>query len=188
MASEYDEIFAAWDPDYMGHLPSFYQDVEEMKALAAAIDPEITGLKNQVRKDFLEGFILNAPADRLKIWEQEIGIIADPSTESLEFRRKRLILRYTTKPPFTIRWLRQQLTEMLGVNFISATRDADIETLFITADIDSVPMMEEINRWLEAVVPLSMDFGKHFIGHRDIPSRVYIGAISPVHIHIEMKA
>ena len=187
MAIDYDAVFTPWEPDYKGHLPAFYQDVEEINALAEAIDPEIEDLKRQVRQNFVEGFINNAPSEKLKIWEQEIGINPDTTTESLEFRRKRLILRYTTKPPFTIRWLRQQLTEMLGGAFISAERDDDIETLFITADISSMPMMEELNRWLEIVVPLSMDFGKLFTGHRDIPSGLHIGATSPLHIHIEMR-
>lgn len=184
---ERENLFSGRILPYLVHLPTFYHDVAEFQAIAAAIDPELEVLSSQWRNDFVESFILEASGERLKGWEEEIGIRADPLTETDAIRRKRLILRYTTKPPFTIRWLRIQLQQLLGTGFQKVERDGDIEALLLHLDVDALSLWEDIVIWLEMVVPLSMQFGVSFTGHKELPSKLYVGSAHPMHLHIEIQ-
>ena len=159
----------------------------EFEAIGDTEDVEFQLLAEANAEDLQNAFVMTGDENSISIWEKEIGIRAEAG-EALDFRRRRLINRYTIKPPFTMRWLEKQLTELLGAGFLKAERDDDVEILYVYVDIDSLPMLREFDTTIEMVLPLSMQYYKNILGHRDIPSRVYIGAISPVHIHIEMKA
>ena len=171
---------------FMGHLPEFYQGVREFEAIGDTEDVEFKLLAEANQEDLLNAFVMTGNENSISIWEKEIGIRAEIG-ETLDFRRKRLINRYTIKPPFTMRWLEKQLTELLGAGFLKAERDDDVEILYVFVDIDSLPVLREFDATIEMVLPLSMQYFKTIIGHRDIPSGLHIGATSPVHIHIEMR-
>ena len=51
---------------------------------------------------------------RLAVYENMLNIIANPQSDSIQFRRERIINRLSTAPPFTIRELRNKLDQLLG--------------------------------------------------------------------------
>lgn len=171
---------------FMGHLPDFYQGVREFEATGDTEDVEFKLLAEANAEDLRNAFVMTGNENSISIWEKEIGIRAEAG-ESLDFRRKRLINRYTIKPPFTLRWLEKQLTELLGAGFLKAERDDDVEILYVYVDIDSLAALREFDATIEMVLPLSMQYFKNILGHRDIPSRIWVGATSPMYIHIEMR-
>ncbi len=173
--------------DYMAHLPDFYQGIREFEALARTENATFQQLAEDNAQDLADAFVLTASEASIAIWEAEIGIRADPSSETLEFRRKRLINRYTTKPPFPIRWLERQLTELLGEGFRKATRDDDVEILFVHANLDSYPVLREFDATVEIVLPLSMQYVKVLSGFRAIPAALVAASTNAVHLHVDIR-
>jgi hypothetical protein len=88
--------------------------------------------------------------------EKALGITANPSTESLEFRRKRILNRYQTKPPFTIRWLQQQLDQLVGKGLVIVDVDVQNFILYVRADIDDAAVFKEVNHTVLTVKPANM--------------------------------
>lgn len=175
----------AWIIDCMGHLPDYYKNIEQFKQLTHSDDEEFKLVKAQVDKDLNNAFIMKADATSVGIFEKEIGIVADTTTETLEFRRKRLINRYTTKPPFTIRWLENQVQTLLGNDLLGVWRDDDVEILYIHINISSYAVLKEFETTIEAVLPLSMLYKKQITAILDLISVIYIGSTAIEHIHIE---
>ena len=58
-------------------------------------------------------FIQSMDSTALKDWEDIFGILASP-TDTLDFRRDRLMNRMSMKPPYTADFLRLQLDRLLG--------------------------------------------------------------------------
>lgn len=175
----------AWTIDCMGRLPDYYKNIEQFKQITNTDDEEFKLLKSQIDKDLNNAFIMKADATSITIFEREIGIFADPTTETLDFRRKRLINRYTTKPPFTIRWLENQVTTLLGNDLLGVWRDDDVEILYIHINISSYAVLKEFETTIEAVLPLSMQYKKQITALFDLLADLYIGSTSMQHIHIQ---
>lgn len=172
---------------FMGHLPEFYSGIREFEAIGSSIDEEFKLFAKANQEDLANYFVMTANEVGLSVWEKEIGIRADPSAESLDFRRKRLISRYTTRPPFTIKWMDNQLRQLLGDGFIKTARDDAVEILYVYADIDSLSQLNELDTLIETVLPLSMQYGKRLFGFRDIPSCVYVAANSPILLRLKVN-
>ena len=65
------------------------------------------------------------------MWEPVVRVVPDPSTESLDFRRARVLNRITTRPPYTLGFLCQKLDELIGPGEWTVTVDYPNYTLYI---------------------------------------------------------
>lgn len=166
------------------YLPEIHQSLREFQQIAWTEDTEFKQMERENAQDLDDAFILTAGEKSIGIWEKEIGIRADPSVEDIEFRRKRLINRYTTKPPFTIKWLERQLKELLEDGFIRCERDDDVEILRIYAELLSLPLLREFDSSLEAVLPLSMQYEKQLRAKREAREQAYAAMASYGHLHL----
>ena len=169
------------------NLPEYYHDIPEIRELCNSLNEEFKQIAKDNDFDFNELFVLSASEDSIEKWEKEIYIKYDKFLDTLEFRKERIINRYTIKPPFTMRWLEQQLSAFLKDGFISLIRDEDIETLFINASLESLPKLREFRSTLENTVPLSMLWSMIFIAQRETTARLYFGSTNLMHIKIESK-
>lgn len=168
-------------------LPEIYHTVREFQQITRSEDDEFAQWQENNQQDLDDAFIKTAKEDSLAIWENEIGIRPDIGHESIDFRRQRLINRYTIKPPFTIRWLEQQLKQLLGDGFIKLVRDQALLNLTVHADLVYLPLLREFDATLEAVLPMTMQCFKQFNAHRVAPTNAYMTALGIVHIHLEVK-
>lgn len=76
-------------------------------------------------------YVLTASVRGIEAHEDSLGIKANPLTESLEFRRERIINRLSMMPPFTMRFLKRKLDDIIGVGKWTAHIDSDNYTLYI---------------------------------------------------------
>lgn len=170
----------------LNHLPEIYHTIREMQQITQTEDNEIIQLNTWNKKDRDDAFILTASEKSLKIWENEIGIRADEEKETIEFRRKRLINRYTLKPPFTMRWLEEQLKELMGDGFIRIERSDKILDLIIYVDISSFPLLLEFETTIEAVLPLTMSMEKRMEAKRKLQTNQWAGMATTSHLHYDI--
>lgn len=130
--------------DLKQYLPQLYKDIVEMDALMDTEDSLFSKLMDEYIRGRDNQYILTADEYGIRIFEDIINIVPDPSTETLDFRRQRLISRFRTQPPFTFRWLQGKLDEIIGVGRWNAWVDNENYTLYIESTAENQKWFQEI--------------------------------------------
>jgi len=140
----------------IAYLPGMYRDIREFLELTQAENAEFDALADAVTQLLDDQFVDTASEQAIKRRELQLGIRADTTTETLEFRRKRLINRYSTKPPFTVRYLQGRLDFLIGSG--RATIEVDVQNfiLKVTLSIPDAAFFKEIQHTIHAVKPANL--------------------------------
>src|SRR5690625_3683538 len=96
------------------YLPEIYREIEDYIDISIAESPEFDQMDDAIQQSFDDQYVLTSDESAIRRREKMLGIQADPTTESLQFRKRRILNRYQTKPPFTIRYLQHQLDNLVG--------------------------------------------------------------------------
>ena len=97
--------------------PQIYEDNAEMTAIALSEDTEFdSGINVEVKNAFHDNFILNATEQGVENYEALLNIIPDKTTETIEFRKERVLNRLVSHIPFTEKYLQQKLNIIIGAN------------------------------------------------------------------------
>lgn len=105
------------------HLPDWFTNVGEFGAIMDAETAQMNILSQMMGAVYHNFFVQTMDEPTVFAWEQLVGIIASPSTETLTFRRARLQNRISTRPPFTLQFLYNKLDELLGAGNYSVEID-----------------------------------------------------------------
>lgn len=140
----------------LSYLPEIYHEIVEVLELTDRSDEELARLYEALDRWFQDQFVLTSSEQAVKRREQQLGIKADPNAESLEFRKKRIINRYSTKPPFTIRYLQERMDYLLGKNRASARVDIRNFILTITASIQDAHIFKELEHTVMSMKPANL--------------------------------
>lgn len=140
----------------MQHLPEYYYDILEFVELTETETAEFMSVQQATDRLFNDQFVMTSSEAALKRREQMLGIQADPSQESIDFRRKRIINRYSTKPPFTIRYLQERLDYLVGAGRAVVSVDPINFVLTVTADIDNAAVFKEVDRTIKTTKPANL--------------------------------
>lgn len=138
------------------HLPEFYRDIEDFVELAETETAELNLAQGAIDQLFDDQFVETSGLQAIKRREQMLGIQADPTTETLDFRRRRILNRYQTKPPFTIRYLQRQLDMLVGEGMTIVSVDYANRVLTVTASIDNASVFKEVLHTIETIKPANM--------------------------------
>ena len=87
-----------------------------------------------------------------------LNIIPKPATETIEFRRQRIINRLSMVPPFTFRFLKQRLDEIIGVDRYTASIDYPNYTLYIESSAENQEWFHEILVTVTKLKPANIVF------------------------------
>ncbi|GIP18379.1 phage portal protein [Paenibacillus montaniterrae] len=140
----------------MKYLPEYYRLIEDFRALDYTETIELDLLQGAVDQLFNDQFVMTSSVQAIKRREQMLGILADPSTETLDFRRRRILNRYQTKPPFTIRYLQRQLDMLVGPGMTIVSVDPQEFVLTVTANIDNASVFREVHYTVETIKPANL--------------------------------
>ncbi|MBB6670289.1 putative phage tail protein [Cohnella nanjingensis] len=140
----------------LDYLPSFYRDIREFIDLAETEDEELQLADDAIGQLFNDQFVMTSGLDAIKRRERMLGIQADPTTETLDFRRRRIINRYSTKPPFTIRYLQEQLDRLVGPGMTIVSVDVQNFVLYVTASIENASVFREVQYTIQTVKPANL--------------------------------
>lgn len=138
--------------------PYPYVDVLEYEAL---LDIEGRLLKDTASG--LEAMLKNAAVsslteDGVREYEKILSIIPDTSTESIEFRRERILNRLSLRPPFTIEFLYQRFDELIGKGMWDASFDKDTYTLTVETPPSNELWANEVLITVNRVKPANILF------------------------------
>ncbi|MGG4449662.1 putative phage tail protein [Brevibacillus porteri] len=140
--------------------PEIYWEIDDFVALAPAESSEVEYLDKAVNQLFDDQFVMTSSPQAIERREKMLKIQADPSTESLDFRKKRILNRYQTKPPFTIRWLQRQLNELVGAGLVIVDVDVQNFTLYVRAAIEDAAVFKEVNHTVLTVKPANLIYNQ----------------------------
>lgn len=138
------------------YLPDIYHDVIDFVELTETETQEITSVETAIERLLNDQFVNTANESAIRRRERILGIQADPATETIEFRRKRLINRYSTKPPFTVRYLQRQLDNLVGAGLTIVSVDVQNFTLTVTANINDASVFKEVEHTVKVVKPANI--------------------------------
>ena len=139
--------------DYFNKL--YFPNIE-VDAIIKAIQPELDELTVSTIDIFKNLFPIIATDSGIQMWEQLLKIAANTSTEDIEFRRQRIILRLATNVPFTERFMQWFFNNVLGEKNWDYTLEYNNYKLKIRFLIPGLNWQKEIEYFLETVLPCNI--------------------------------
>jgi len=138
------------------YLPEYYRRIEDFRELDKSESMELDLLQGAVDQLFHDQYVMTSSLGAIRRREQMLGIQSDPSTESLDFRRRRILNRYQTKPPFTIQYLQKQLDRLVGSGMTIVSVDPQQFLLTVTANVDNANVFREVLYTVETIKPANL--------------------------------
>lgn len=139
-------------------VPSVYREVVEMDDIIAAEEIHMNTARTEMLTAFANTFVLTADESGVIMFESMLSIIANPATEDLEFRRQRILNRMSMSPPFTFRFLKQKLNEIIGVGNWTAYIDFSNYTLYVESSATNQSWYHEIEFTINRIKPCNIVF------------------------------
>lgn len=138
------------------YLPEYYHDILDFRELTETETQELLTVEQAMERLLQDQFVLTASEQAIKRREKMLGIQADPKAETLDFRRKRLINRYSTKPPFTVRYLQQRLDFLVGAGLVIVGVDSQSFTVTVTTSMENAAVFKEVEHTIRVVKPVNL--------------------------------
>lgn len=148
--------------------PSFYEGIRDFVELARTEDAELQLSREAIDRLFDDRFVMTSSIEGIKRREKMLGIQADSSKETLDFRRKRIINRYSTKPPFTIRYLQELMDRLVGPGMTIVSVDVQQFILTVTANIENANVFKEVFRTVETIKSANLTYQQNTSLHDTI--------------------
>lgn len=139
-------------------VPTVYRGVVEMEDLVDSEEQIMSIARSELTTAFANTFILTSDETGVIMFEKMLGIVANTHTEDLEFRRARVLNRLSTRIPFTFRFLKQKLNEIIGVNAWTASIDFENHTLYIQSSAVDQNWYSELEFTINRMKPCNMVF------------------------------
>lgn len=142
----------------MANLPPIYHDIKEFEGLTETIAIELDELDVAKKTVEDEQFIMSASEKSTKKRENDWQIRADPSIETLDFRKKRIINRQSTKLPLSERKVNEILGNLVGNTNFTTNLDVEACTSDFIFDVTEQSIAREIDETLDRVLPLNIHY------------------------------
>ena len=138
--------------------PSVYDGVLEISVLSETDDVLLDQSLAKLERAQLNQFILTADEETISVYEKMFSILANPTTETLQFRRERILNRMSLQPPFTMRWLQNKLDGIIGVGKWNAYVDYANRTLYIESFVVNQQWFNELRITINRIKPCNLVF------------------------------
>lgn len=140
------------------YVPQIYKGFTEMEALIAVEDNILDKAENEKKNLEDNQYVLTANEYGIEQYEDMLDIIPNPAVETLQFRRDRIINRLSMTPPFTFRFLKKKLDEIIGVGKWKAYIDFSTYTLYVESSANNQIWFEEILITMTNLKPANIVF------------------------------
>ncbi len=146
--------------DLLKYWPELLQQLTELKEIAKGENPEIVELWENLDRALNNQFVLSSTIKGIERLEKILGIVANPQRDTLDFRKKRIINRYTTIPPFTIRYLQEKLDFLVGERKAIASIDIENFILSVEIAIQEASLFKEVERTVYMMKPANIVYNQ----------------------------
>lgn len=139
-------------------LPPWYREVLDYQQMCQTIGAQFALLAEEINRVADNFFLQTMDLETVQMWENIFRIVANPATESLQFRRDRIINRISMRPPFTLRFLYQKLDELIGPGLWNVTVDYPNYALYIESNVDGQGYSQELIYTINHIKPAHITF------------------------------
>ena len=139
-------------------LPPWYREVLDYQQMCQTIGAQFALLAEEINRVADNFFLQTMDLETVQMWEGIFRIAANPATESLQFRRDRIINRISMRPPFTLRFLYQKLDELIGPGLWNVTVDYPNYALYIESNVDGQGYSQELIYTINHIKPAHITF------------------------------
>ena len=141
------------DTDLLAQLPPWYREILDYQGICRTEKAQFDALAAEINAVADNFFFQTMNAVAVSEWEKIFGIVPDVSTESLAFRRARVLSRVSTRPPFTLAFLRRKLDELIGPGVWTVSVDYPNYTLYIESSAKNQQYAVEVAYTVNKVKP-----------------------------------
>ena len=113
------------------YYPTVYKNVLETDEIVGAENELFTELSTLATWVQENQYVLTCDITGIELYEKLLTIIPNPATESIQFRRERILNRLSMSSPFTFPLLKRRLDQIIGVGKWQAYIDYAAYTLYI---------------------------------------------------------
>lgn len=140
------------------YFPRFYDGYVEIDAIIDTEDKAFEEIGVNFRRAINNQFIKLADETGISAYEVLFDVIADPSTETLEERRDRLLNRVSVIPYYTTIFLRNRLDSLIGAGLYNLIVDYDNYTLYLESAAKNQLYYNEIAVLMSNIKPCNIVF------------------------------
>lgn len=140
------------------YFPRFYDGYVEIDAIIDTEDKAFEEIGVNFRRAINNQFIKLADETGISAYEVLFDMIADPSTETLEERRDRLLNRVSVIPYYTTIFLRNRLDSLIGAGLYNLIIDYDNYTLYLESAAKNQLYYNEITVLMSNIKPCNIVF------------------------------
>lgn len=145
--------------DLKQNLPIVYEGIVETETQQDSLSIEIDKLNARYEEALMDQFVQFASLRAIGYYENIFNIVANPETESLEFRRERVLSRMKMlTPPYTYYYLRIILDGFFGVGKYTLDVNNEEYTITLESAVENSLWYHEIQVSITAVKPCNMIF------------------------------
>lgn len=140
------------------YLPPWYREVLDYQQMCRTEGEQFALLAEEINRVSDNLYLQTMDRDTVELWEKTFRIIANPSTESLQFRRDRIINRISMRPPYTLGFLYRKLDELIGPGLWTVDVDYPNYTLYIESNTDGQGYSQELIYTINHIKPAHIVF------------------------------
>lgn len=140
------------------YFPRFYDGYVEIDAIIDTEDKAFEEIGVNFRRAINNQFIKLADEAGISAYEVLFDVVADPSTETLEERRDRLLNRVSVIPYYTTIFLRNRLDSLIGAGLYNLIIDYDNYTLYLESAAKNQLYYNEIAVLMSNIKPCNIVF------------------------------
>ena len=141
------------DTSLLDLLPPWYREVLDYQVLCSAEETVFDALAEEIVGVADNFFFQTMDEGAVGKWESIFGIVPNPQTEDLDFRRYRVLNRVSTRPPYTLGFLYQKLDELIGPGLWKVTVDYPNYTLYIESSAQNQNYASEVAFTINRIKP-----------------------------------
>lgn len=152
------DITYDFDAGLLSLLPPWYREVAEYQQICSAEAQQLqtAALATQSIADNFYFQTMNLAG--VQMWEQIFNITPNPATETLAFRRARVLNRISMRPPYTLGFLYQKLDELVGPGLWSVEVDYANYALTIEAGAEDQSYWQELAYTVNHIKPAHITY------------------------------
>ncbi|MDB3622745.1 hypothetical protein C4250_17795, partial [Clostridioides difficile] len=139
----------------INYLPQILQDKEEYIKVFNVGNKEIKILHDKLKDLSNDQFLEDLTISGIKRWEK-IMSITPKSNESLEDRRFRIFSKYISKLPYSERFLRNWLDNVVGEGNYELTINNATYNIHLESDARNQDWFEEVHSFVSNIKPCNM--------------------------------
>lgn len=152
---------------FLEELPPYYKNIREFREMSNTVTASWDQLDEALFDMENDQFILTSSETAVAMREKDFGIRADLKSETLKFRKLRLLARMQDKAPYVLEYLIKVLTNLLGENKHQILLDINHFEMEVAIDVELTIYYKEVINIIERIVPLNIDLMATILAIKD---------------------